>query len=179
MHKYALVLVALCPLLIAPGVAVAAQPDWWLIFGSGDQPKRQVMYADALSVADTPLKSAAEPARSVDVVEVFEAQDKPLYVMYRVSFQCKAGRYSVATASAQMRSGAVTREPTSSQWEPVARSVMERPYDFVCKASSRRANSMIKIGMPQSATIIPDGPKTLPEFTYNALWGAVTNAPRQ
>ncbi|MGX0954814.1 hypothetical protein AB7M18_000942 [Pseudomonas viridiflava] len=172
MHRYALVLAVLSPLVIAPSTAFAAQPDWWLIFGSGDKPKRQVIYADALSVADTPSKSGAEPTRSVVVVYVFEDKDKPLYAMYTISFQCKAGRYRVEAANAQMPSGEITQEPTSSQWAPAARSVMERPYDFVCNASSRRTNGMIKIGRRELAN-------TLPEFTYKALWGLATNVPGQ
>lgn len=173
MHKYALVWAVLSQLVIAPGMAVAADPDWWLIFGSGDQPKRQVIYADALSVADTPSKSAAEPSRSVDVVYVFEAKDKPLFTLYKISFQCKAGRYSVEAANSKMRSGEIIQGPTSTQWEPVARTMLERPYDFVCNASSRRTNGMIKIG---------GGPVTasmLQEFTYEAFWDPAKNAPRQ
>ncbi len=172
MHKYALVLAVLSPLVIAPGAAVAAMPDWWLIFGSGDQPKRQVIYADALSVADSPSKSGAEPTRSVDVVYVFEDENKPLFTLYRIAFQCKAGLYSVDASNSKLRSGDVTQGPTSTQWEPVARTMLERPYDFVCKASTRRTNGMIKIGRPELAT-------TLPEFTYRAFWGPATDAPRQ
>lgn len=172
MHKLALVLAVFSPLVISPGIAVAAMPDWWLIFESGDQPKRQVIYADALSVADTPSKSGAEPARSVNVVYVFEGEDKPLFTLYRIAFQCKGGRYTVESANSKMRSGEVTQGPTSTQWEPVANTVLERPYDFVCKASSRRTNGMIKIGRPELVN-------TLPEFTYRTFWGPTTNAPRQ
>ncbi|MBI6852029.1 hypothetical protein YA0002_04565 [Pseudomonas cichorii] len=169
MCKYGLALAVLSPLVISPGLAVAAQPDWWLIFGSGDQPKRQVMYADAISVADSRSKTTEEAARSVDVVNVFEEEDKPSYVIYRVSFQCKAGQYRVEAAKAQMRSGETTAEPTNRHWEPVAQSLMERPYDFVCQASSRRSNSMIKVGS-MSVTILSD-------FTKKALWGPAINTP--
>ncbi|MBX8574455.1 hypothetical protein [Pseudomonas cichorii] len=169
MYKYGLVLAVFSPLVIFPGLAVASPSDWWLIFGSGEQPKRQVMYADAISVADISSKTAEEAARSVDVVHVFEAEDKPSYVMHRISFQCKAGQYRVEAANAQMRSGKITAEPTNSHWNPVARSSMERPYDFVCQAGSRRSNSMIKVGN-MSVT-------TLADFTKKALWGPAINTP--
>lgn len=162
MHKFAWVMAVLSPLVISPITAVAAQPDWWLIFGSGDQPKRQVMYADAISVADTPSKSG-EPSRSVDVVQVFEDEAMPAYVLHTISFQCKAGRYRVDATNTQMRSGKPTAGQPNDQWEPVAGTLLERPYDFVCKASSRRANSMIKIGNKDAVT-------TLPEFTIKAFW---------
>ncbi|WP_407315390.1 hypothetical protein [Pseudomonas sp. nanlin1] len=170
MHKFAWVLAVFSPLVISPSIAVAAMPDWWLIFGSGDQPKREVLYADALSVAETPSKSAAEPTRSVDVVHVFEEQDKPLFMLYRIAFQCKSGNYIIEAADAKMRSGEVTQGQTTNQWQPVARSMLERPYDFVCKASARRANGMIKIARPELAN-------TLPEFTYRAFWGPAVDAP--
>lgn len=163
MHKFAQVLAILFTLAILPGKAVAAMPDWWLIFGSGDQPKRQVMYADALSVAESPSKSGAETARTVEVVQVFEDQDKPSYIWYTIAFQCKAGQYWVDVAKAKKRSGEVVEEPSSRQWMPVAQSVLERPYDFVCKASTRRSNNMIKINKPQLID-------TLAQFTYETFW---------
>ncbi|MBX8475590.1 hypothetical protein K5D38_12440 [Pseudomonas cichorii] len=163
MHKFVQVLTIISPLVILPGKAVAAMPDWWLIFGSGDQPKRQVMYADALSVADSPSKSGVETARTVEVVQVFEDQGKPSYIWYTIAFQCKAGQYWVDVAKAKKRSGEVVEEPNSRQWMPVAQSVLERPYDFVCKASTRRSNNMIKISKPQLID-------TLAQFTYETFW---------
>lgn len=162
-HKFAQILAILSPLTILPGKAVAAMPDWWLIFGSGDQPKRQVMYADSLSVADIPSKLGAETARTVEVVLVFEDQDKPSYIWYTIAFQCKAGQYWVDVAKAKERSDEVVEEAGSRQWMPVAQSVMERPYDFVCKASTRRSNNMIQIKKPQLID-------TLAQFTYGTFW---------
>lgn len=163
MRRYFLLLVCLAPLCAMPRISSAVTPDWWLIFGGGQEPKREMIYADALSVADIDgMKEVNEVPRSVDVVQVFESANEPSFVAYNIAYQCKARSYKIISAYAHLRSGEVSESPGKSTWTPISQSWLERPYDFVCQASSRKSNSMIKLG--SFSTI------SLPQITREVFW---------
>lgn len=131
---------ALLSLSAAPAVAT----DWWMIFGTGDTPNRDLFFADAQSVKAT---QQHPQNRQLTVVQVFESPNSPNYVSYALELQCPERQLRVNSATAYLRAGATTVLPAPKRWVPVPKSWLERGYDFACAPGKRKSNAMMPMGV--------------------------------
>lgn len=72
----------LAPALVLLALAGPAQAhEWWLIFGTGDTPRRDLFAVDleSLSTLQSP-----PGAQQLHVVQVFEAQDMPSHMLFQL-----------------------------------------------------------------------------------------------
>ena len=131
---------ALFSLSAAPALAT----DWWMIFGTGDTPKRDIFFADAQSV-----KAAKEhPGNTLlNVMQVFESPNAPSYVSYTLELRCSERQLRVNSATAVLRAGSTSVLPAPKSWVPVPKSWLERGYDFACAPGKRKANAMMPMGV--------------------------------
>ena len=91
--------------LLSLSAAPALATDWWMIFGTGDTPNRDLFFADAQSVKAT----QQDPQNTqLTVVQVFESPNSPNYVSYTLELQCAQRQLRVNSATAYLRAGATT-----------------------------------------------------------------------
>lgn len=162
--KNKVVLGASLALLLVQLQQSALAADWWVIFGSGDQPNRDLFYADGASVAELKTESGqAEPARSVTVVQIFETADAPDFVEYNLQFQCNKRLLKVNAVTAYNRSATASNLPAPKGWTPVPQSWIDRSYDFACKPQDRESNAMMRLGDTRA--------DILANVTRTKMWG--------
>ncbi|BBP82651.1 hypothetical protein PHLH8_22930 [Pseudomonas sp. Pc102] len=162
--KNKVVLGASLALLLIQVQQTAMAADWWVIFGTGDQPNRDLFYADGASVTEVKMESGqAEPARSVTVVQIFETADAPDFVAYDLQFQCKKRLLKVNAVTAYNRSATASSLPAPQGWKPVPQSWVDRSYDFACKPDERESNAMMRLGNTTA--------DVLATVTRTKMWG--------
>ncbi|WP_044400260.1 hypothetical protein [Pseudomonas sp. FeS53a] len=150
-----------------PQSALAA--DWWVIFGTGDSPERDMFYADALSVAEQRRGSGeTEAPRSVGVVQVLESAEAPNFVHYSMQFQCRQRLVKFDGITAYMRSNTPSNLASPQGWKPVPQSWVDRAYTFACDAQNREGNAMLRIGNTTA--------DVLAQVTRTQIWGLTTPA---
>lgn len=143
-NQYAVWCLSIATLGIS-GTANAAV-EWWIMSSRGEQPNREVFYADATSVVQVNRESGMnEAARALDVLQVKEAAASPEMINYRLQFQCESRQVRVLSATAAMNSGANVRVPVPAGWSPVQPHWTEHAYKFACQPQARQANGMIKV----------------------------------
>ncbi|RMQ47641.1 hypothetical protein ALQ04_04070 [Pseudomonas cichorii] len=132
-------------LLGISGVA-NADVEWWLIFGGGEQPNREMFYADASSVVELKKESGMkEFPKTVDVLQIHEAASGPEYVNYQFQFQCESKLMRVVIATAHMRSGTNVMAPAPPGWFPLRYNWTQQPYQFACHPENRTKNGMFNV----------------------------------
>lgn len=130
--------------LLSLSAAPALATDWWMIFGTGDTPNRDLFFADAQSV-----KAVKEqPGNTLlNVMQVFESPNSPNYVSYTLGMRCPERQLRVNSATAYLRAGATTVLPAPKRWVPLPKSWLERGYDFACAPDKRKSNAMMPMGV--------------------------------
>lgn len=130
--------------LLSLNAAPALATDWWMIFGTGDTPNRDIFFADAQSV-----KPAKEHPQNklLNIMQVFENPNSPNYVSYTLELRCPERQLRVNSATAYLRAGATTVLPAPKGWIPVPKSWLERGYDFACAPDKRKSNAMSSMGL--------------------------------
>lgn len=130
--------------LLSLSAAPALATDWWMIFGTGDTPNRDLFFADTQSVKAT----QQDPQNTqLTVVQVFESPNSPNYVSYTLELQCAQRQLRVNSATAYLRAGATTVLPAPKRWVPVPKSWLEHGYDFACAPGKRKTNAMMPMGV--------------------------------
>lgn len=139
--------------LLSLSAAPALATDWWMIFGTGDTPNRDLLFADAQSV-----KAVKEhPGNTLlNVTQVFENPNAPSYVSYTLELRCPERQLRVNSATAYLRAGATTVLPAPKGWIPVPKSWLERGYDFACAPDKRKSNAMspMDLGPLENAQLV-------------------------
>lgn len=131
--------------LLSLNAAPALATDWWMIFGTGDTPNRDIFFADAQSV-----KPAKEHSQNklLNIMQVFENPNSPNYVSYTLELRCPERQLRVNSVTAHLRTSSRKVLPAPKRWVPVPRSWLERGYDFACAPEKRKLNGMTPLGGP-------------------------------
>ena len=148
-------------MLLLAGAATAAPGamagDWWIVYGRGDKPQREMFLADAATLQDIPGQDAKAPARGARFIQVFEGADQPDYLAYEFQVQCKPRQYRLASVVAHQRDGTELAVPLTGQpadqWTVLKkRSSLqaEQHLRFVCdEARKRERNMMLQVGQAE------------------------------
>ncbi|MEA9608824.1 hypothetical protein QY702_20965 [Xanthomonas campestris pv. plantaginis] len=170
-HQYAVWCLSIATLGLS-GTANAAV-EWWTMSSRGEQPKREVFYADLTSVVQLNKESGmTESPRALDVLQVQEATGSPEYINYRFQFQCASKLIRVISANAGMSSGADFVASVPSGWNPVRPHWTELAYQFACQPQARQQNGMVKLESNMLGGFVGDlDVSQVAEKTRKAVWG--------
>ncbi len=145
---------ALAFLALAPCAHAA---DWWVIFGEGDTPNRQLYYADAASISQAPTAGdATEIVQRLQVMQMFESAAQPEYILFSFEIQCERQQMRIPLATVHLRDGSVSKLIEPMGWgQPVPGGMVARAFFFTCVPKSRdKKHSYMRIGEGEAESIV-------------------------
>lgn len=151
------VFAAACALLLPATSAFAA--DWWLVFGGGDKPQREILFLDQASI-----DVVRDPSRLVTIdlgkklsdddlidfvrvegVTVYESAQAPAKMAAQYRVKCRDKMVATTFASQLWRHGKIENLP-DQQWASVEQDeALAQVHAFICAPDQRDANSMLHI----------------------------------
>ena len=136
-----------CVMVATPAVA----GDWWMVYGAGEKPARQITYLDLqsyyeqtdpsrLMTVDTKRKLSREDLIDyvrIDGAQIFEAEKSPGMILTRYLVKCRDQLVATTRTEIRWRDSRL-EQPADTAWAP-SRSTPEYQQitKFVCDASSR------------------------------------------
>ncbi len=129
--------------------AIAA--DWWLVYGAGEKPVRQMTYLNLgsyyeqmdpsrMMTVDVKRKLPKEDLidyRRIDGAQIFEAEKSPGMILMRYLVKCREQLVAQTTIEIRWRDSRLER-PADIDWTPASATPQyQQVAKFVCDASSR------------------------------------------
>ncbi len=138
---------------------------WYMIFGTGDAPKRDLFIARRIEAPDSAV------SKKVEVVQVLEATGLGDYAIYSMEFNCKQRKFRIVNLTVATMDSKLQSKANALDWTAVPQSWIDRAYTFGC--DSTVSSNPEKLDMTYFLNLFR--PADIADIARKSIWGDLVN----